>query len=110
MKIKNTNLVIVSGYITERPAETKPGSGYYRTKLEIRDEEYGKHQLIEIMGKFGDWMDDSDVGDLLIVTATLSGRANDKGFINMSLWSRSVEVVTMGHSVPAGGDDEDMPY
>ena len=110
MKIKNTNLVIVSGYVTERPVETKPGSGFYRTKLEIRDDEYGKHQLIEVMSKLGSWMDDSDVGDLLIVTATLSGRANDKGYINMSLWSRSVELVTMNHSVPAGTEEEDMPY
>lgn len=109
MAIKNTNLVIVSGSIIETPVESKVGSGYYRTKIEVKDEEYGKSQVLEVMSKHASWMNDADAGDFVIVTGSLSGRANDKGFVNMSIWARSVEVVGAAQTASAGRDD-DMPY
>lgn len=107
MGIKNTNLVVVTGFVRDLPVPVKEGSEYYRTRIGVLDEEYGRDVVIEFGCKRGEWMDNAHTGDLIAVSGSLGGRFSAQGYYNLSFYARSVEVV--GGLVTAAAAAEPAP-
>lgn len=88
------NQFAVCGILEQDPEWTS--SGQY-IKLRIRcDDGSGRSTIVEAITKEGDWYDQSHQGSTVIVSGKLTGKINDKGYLNMGLWAFDVHVIDKG--------------
>jgi hypothetical protein len=98
------NQFAVCGILEEAPEWTS--SGQY-LKLRIRcDDGNGRSALVEAITKEGTWYEVAGEGSTVIVSGKLTGKVNDKGYLNMGLWAFDVHVVDKGTKVANPPFDE----
>jgi|688.fasta_scaffold1852562_2 hypothetical protein len=84
------NVVVISGTVERGPEVTKAGSDYGR--IRVSSEGYGDRiDLIEVVAKM-DKLESCQEGDWVVIRGSISGRENDKGYINMSVFADLIEI------------------
>lgn len=114
------NQFAVCGVLKGEPEFVSNGK-YLKLKI-VGDDGNGRSTEVEALAKEGPWFDDAIDGATVIVSGKLTGRVNDKGYLNMGLWAFDVQVVNVPRlTVPDRGrkpsepesddsDDSNIPF
>lgn len=89
------NHVTVSGVVESIEHQVKSGSAYGKIRLTLTNKKTNRIDLVEIIGKTDD-ISEFVSGDYLVVHGSVSGKENDRGYINMSIYGMGYEVLGNG--------------
>jgi len=87
------NQYAIVGTIIERPV-TLPTGGYVKIRIEICNEKANRTDQLEIILKASEWDSTAGIGTVVACTGSISGKINEKGYCNLSLYGRDVKIVT----------------
>lgn len=85
--------------ILERNPEWTRDNRYLCLRIRA-DDGSGRSTLVDAMAKEGDWYDDAVEGATVIASGKLTGRVNDKGYLNMGLWAFDVAIISVPDKAP----------
>lgn len=100
------NQFAICGILEKDPEWTKD-SKYLCLRIRA-DDGSGRSTIVDALCKQGDWHDDAVEGATVIVSGKLTGRINDKGYLNMGLWAFDVHVLSVPEGRPK--QEEDAPF
>lgn len=97
------NHVSVGGVVENVMLQVKSGSNYGKIKICVKGRD-GRTDMIEVVAKSADLSAISE-GDFAVVQGLLSGKENDRGYINMGIYATGFEVFPVG-----GASNTDNQY
>lgn len=101
------NQFAICGVLEKDPEQTRDGK--YLCLRVRADDGNGRSTLVEAICKEGDWFNDAVSGATVIVSGKITGRVNDKGYLNMGLWAFDVHVLSVPEARPKKDDDAPFP-
>lgn len=88
---------------------TPVGQGtYYKIILDCYNAKVNRSDPIEIVGKADD-MRHIPQGSFVAVQGSIGGKISDKGYVNVSLFAFTVEVITAAQAAAGSPVDDDYP-
>lgn len=100
------NQFAICGVLEKNPEHTRDGK-YLALRIRA-DDGNGRSTLVEAICKEGDWYDNAVEGSTVIASGKLTGRVNDKGYLNMGLWAFDVHVLSVPETRPK--KEEEAPF
>lgn len=89
------NQVTVSGVVESVEHQIKSGSAYGKIRLTLTNKKTNRVDTVEVIGKTDD-ISEVKEGCYLVVHGSVSGKENDRGYINMSIYGMGYEVLGGG--------------
>ena len=87
------NQYAIVGTIIEQPVAL-PNGTYVKIRIETCNEKANRTDQIEIILKASEWDSTARIGTVVACTGSISGKINEKGYCNLSLYGRDVKIVT----------------
>ena len=99
------NQYAILGTIIETPI-TLPNGSYIKVRIETCNEKANRTDQLEIIVKASDWDTSAKIGTVLACSGSISGKINEKGYCNLSLYGRDVKIVSTPSGSTAPEPDE----
>lgn len=94
------NIVLITGIVEQSAQQVKPGSDYGKMRLTVPGYN-GRKDLVELVAKM-DKIDSYGEGDMLAVRGSISGKENERGYINLSVFCDQIEELGVDSGTDSG--------
>lgn len=104
------NNYAIVGEVAES-AQTLPNGSYAKLRLKVTNSQ-NRTEMLEVISKVGEWTSTALPGAVVAISGSIGGKLNDKGYLNLSLWARDINIVVASNAKITSPDeyDDDVPY